>query len=153
MPNKALWTMYSSINFTNFLQAAITSNLFIICPDWICFFHHKVSDKSFQVSRKLLKKFDICQVSGAAAPFSAKQNKNTKFSKVFQKGLETRNWIFWLCDEKTNSIRTNKEYIEAICRPFEIIPTYSSKHAFLKRKNLVFFHGPAEQYVCCTCVL
>ena len=42
--------------------------------------------------------------------------------------------VFWLpemiylklCDEKTNSIRTNNKEIGGICRPFEIIPTYSN---------------------------
>ena len=55
-----------------------------------------------------------------------------------------------LCDEKTNSIRTNNKEIGGICRPFEIIPTYSNAYSGAKSNAfyLKLFCNLLARFIC-----
>ena len=108
-----LWRtrLEASINFKKFLQAANSFNVFLSCPDWICFSIMKSENHIWGLLKNFLKK-KIFVLFCRKWRRRAWGRANVKFSKVFQ---ETSNVIFWLHDGKTNSIRTTKEDNEAIC--------------------------------------
>ena len=71
----------SSISLYYLEWVANSFNVFLSCPDWICFSIMKSENHIWGLLKNFWK-FDICPASGAAAPFPAKQNKFF-FQKLF----------------------------------------------------------------------